>query len=633
MDKKISELTPAQIISINDEIPITNGGQTKKMTIQQLSNIVVGGDMLKSVYDVDNTGVVDNAETIQIIGRNATGSTLYKGTVIYISGSTGNRPNFVKAKADTKITSEGTFGVIADDILNNTDGYCITIGYNNNLDTRSNATNPFTSDTLVDGDTVYLSPITAGYVTNVKPSAPNHLVYIGKVTRTSPTNGTIVYRIQNGYELEELHNVAISSVTDQDFLQYETATTLWKNKQLTSTLIKSKLGVTTLSGSNTGDETSTTIKSKLGITTLSGSNTGDETTATIKTKLGVTTLSGSNTGDETQSTIQSKLGITTLSGSNTGDQDLTPYMVKSANGTDIVDIRLFRANIGQDKLVNINDANYTILSNDKAVVTNATFTAPRTFILPLANSVNAGYEIIVADLFGAINGVNNISISTTGSDSINGIYTISINAPYGMRRLISNGGSKWTYDAGVLRSSNNLSDVISPSTALANIGGQPLLNYTPTKIVIRDTLQSTTLTGTITETLIGTYLIPANTFSAIDGFRISSFVGEKVGVLGTYTMKVKIGTTNVFSASTTISTTTNTATVLFASVSRNSLNLRSGNLKGYSFTNSAISDGSVTTLPSSSTAFNPTIDNYVFTSLTLASATDSTYQTNFLLTN
>lgn len=49
-------------------------------------------------------------------------------------------------------------------------------------------------------------------------------------------------------------------------------------------------------------------------------NTGDETTATIKTKLGITTLSGSNTGDETGTTIKTKLGITTLSGSNTGDQ-------------------------------------------------------------------------------------------------------------------------------------------------------------------------------------------------------------------------------------------------------------------------------------------------------------------------
>ena len=75
-------------------------------------------------------------------------------------------------------------------------------------------------------------------------------------------------------------------------------------------------------------------KTKLdGITTLSGSNTGDETASTIKTKLGITTLSGSNTGDETASTIKTALGITTLSGSNTGDQTITLTGDVTGNGT------------------------------------------------------------------------------------------------------------------------------------------------------------------------------------------------------------------------------------------------------------------------------------------------------------
>ena len=189
-----------------------------------------GGDMLKSTYDVDNTGVVDNAESISIIGRNSTGATLYKGTVVYISGSTGNRPNFAKAQANAEATSAGTFGVVRADIPNNSDGYVVCIGYIDNLDTRSTAPNPFTNVTLADGDTVYLHPTIAGYITNVKPSAPNHVVYVGKVTRTSPTNGTIVYRIQNGYELDEIHDVAISSKANNDLLVYESATSLWKNK-------------------------------------------------------------------------------------------------------------------------------------------------------------------------------------------------------------------------------------------------------------------------------------------------------------------------------------------------------------------------------------------------------------------
>ena len=171
-----------------------------------------------------------SADKMITTGRNATGATLYKGTVVYISGSTGNRPNFVKAQANSEGSSAGTFGIVLSDIPNNTDGNAVIIGSIDNLDTRSNATNPFTADTLVDGDTIYLSPTTAGYITRVKPSAPNHLVYIGKVVRTSPTNGTIVYRIQNGYELEELHNVSAITPNDNEILGYDTSTTLWKPK-------------------------------------------------------------------------------------------------------------------------------------------------------------------------------------------------------------------------------------------------------------------------------------------------------------------------------------------------------------------------------------------------------------------
>ena len=189
---------------------------------------------------IDGTGglqafpTLTSADKMVTVGRNSTGSTLYAGTIIYILGSTGNRPNYVRAQANTEATSAGTFGVIQADIPNNSDGNAVIIGTLSNLDTRSVATHPFTTDTLVDGDTIYLSPTNAGYITRVKPSAPNHIVYIGKVVRTSPTNGTIVYRIQNGYELEELHNVAISSVANNDLIQYDSATLLWKNESLSS---------------------------------------------------------------------------------------------------------------------------------------------------------------------------------------------------------------------------------------------------------------------------------------------------------------------------------------------------------------------------------------------------------------
>jgi hypothetical protein len=77
---------------------------------------------------------------------------------------------------------------------------------------------------------LYLSPTTAGTWTTTKPSAPQHLVYVGVVIRSHPTQGTILVAVQNGYELGEIHDVALSSEANNDLLAYESSTDLWKNK-------------------------------------------------------------------------------------------------------------------------------------------------------------------------------------------------------------------------------------------------------------------------------------------------------------------------------------------------------------------------------------------------------------------
>jgi len=173
-----------------------------------------------------------HAETLQATVRNNTGSTLASFTVVYISGAVGNKAAVAKAQANSEATSSGTFAVTESSIANNANGIVISAGVLSNVDTSA----------FTDGDKLYLSSTVAGGVTTTKPSAPNHLVYVGVVTRSHPTLGTVSVRIQNGYELEQLHNVAIASVADKDLLAYESSTTLWKNKSF------STLGLATLSG-------------------------------------------------------------------------------------------------------------------------------------------------------------------------------------------------------------------------------------------------------------------------------------------------------------------------------------------------------------------------------------------------
>ena len=152
--------------------------------------------------------------------RNETGATMTKGTVVYVTGASGNKVTVSKALATGDATSAQTFAVLLENIPNNQNGYAVTSGLLENLDTSAYAA----------GTQVYLSPTTAGTFTPTKPSAPDHLVYVGVIERSHVNQGTMLVRIQNGYELEELHNVAIASLANNDLLAYDSATDLWKNK-------------------------------------------------------------------------------------------------------------------------------------------------------------------------------------------------------------------------------------------------------------------------------------------------------------------------------------------------------------------------------------------------------------------
>lgn len=158
--------------------------------------------------------------------RNTTGATVTKGTVVYLTGASGGKPTIQKAQANAESTSSGTFGVIQSDINNNSNGYVVVIGTVLGLNTSSYS----------EGQILWLSPTTAGGFTTTKPVAPNHAVYVAIVTLAS-TQGTIEVKIQNGYEIDELHDVLIVSKTDNDGLIYDAASGLWKNKQITKSMV------------------------------------------------------------------------------------------------------------------------------------------------------------------------------------------------------------------------------------------------------------------------------------------------------------------------------------------------------------------------------------------------------------
>jgi hypothetical protein len=208
---------------------------------------------------------------------NDSGTTLTKGQVVYISGAQGNRVAVKLARADVEATSFGTIGLVAETMTSGAEGFIIVSGALYKLNTQG----------LTAGATVYLSPTTAGAVTTTKPQAPDQLVVIGWVERVDNIVGSIYVKIDNGYELDELHDVRITSPQSGNLLIYDATTTpvgVWKNANLTDgTGISITEGAGSVTIANTGV---TALSAGTGIS-VSGS-TGSVTV----TNTGVTSVTG-----------------------------------------------------------------------------------------------------------------------------------------------------------------------------------------------------------------------------------------------------------------------------------------------------------------------------------------------------
>ena len=153
-------------------------------------------------------------------GKNITGATLPAFAVVYITGTNSNLPTWGLAKANSSATSDETFGVLINAITNNGTGVAITAGMISNINTAA----------WTVGTPIWLSATTAGGLTSTRPSSPNHSVYIGIVITQSSSSGQIFVRIQNGYQLEELHNVTITSPANNHSLFYDSDTSTWVNR-------------------------------------------------------------------------------------------------------------------------------------------------------------------------------------------------------------------------------------------------------------------------------------------------------------------------------------------------------------------------------------------------------------------
>lgn len=159
-------------------------------------------------------------ELVQRIYNN-TGATLTDGQVVVVQGSQGQRLTVKLAQANSDLNSATILGMVTEPIANNTEGFVTVYGIVHGVNTQG----------IDDGTILWLSPTTAGAYTATKPVAPNHLVMVGYVVKGKSAGGGSIYvHVQNGYELDELHDVLITNPQTNDLIRRSSAG-VWTNQQ------------------------------------------------------------------------------------------------------------------------------------------------------------------------------------------------------------------------------------------------------------------------------------------------------------------------------------------------------------------------------------------------------------------
>lgn len=153
-----------------------------------------------------------------------------KGQAVYVSSADGT--NMIVSKADnaTEATSSKVLGLVTTTGNTNHQGIVVTEGLLEGLDTS----------TATIGDAVWLGTngnlIFWHYGLTTKPVAPAHLVFIGIVTRVNANNGEIFIKPQNGFEMDELHDVSVVGRANNMVLGYNSSTSLHEFKTINTWL-------------------------------------------------------------------------------------------------------------------------------------------------------------------------------------------------------------------------------------------------------------------------------------------------------------------------------------------------------------------------------------------------------------
>lgn len=191
------------------------GGVGPGGPLDNLSDVTITSPEEFQILSYNGTEWVNSHIPLVSYVQNAETTTLTTGTCVYLFGGTGDHASVKRADNNSDTTSSKTIGLVGANIAASQNGPVITRGYVDGIDLSTGYSV---------GDVLWLGE--NGAFTKTKATAPDHLVFIGVVVRAT-NNGIVYVATQNGYELDEIHNVSLVDLASGDFLKYNG--TLWVN--------------------------------------------------------------------------------------------------------------------------------------------------------------------------------------------------------------------------------------------------------------------------------------------------------------------------------------------------------------------------------------------------------------------
>jgi hypothetical protein len=179
---------------------------------------------------------------------NQSGVSIPNGSLVAFAGTTGNSGKLLVELYDGTQPSKYVVGLATETIANGSNGYVTHFGKVRGIQT--NGVNY--GETWVDGDELYPD---AGGLTNILPEAPNPKQPVAVVVNSHGSNGELFVRVQGHTSLEDDEKVQLTSLTNNDLLQYDAAQARFENRSLSAAGVQPTL----VSGTNIKTVNSTSL--------------------------------------------------------------------------------------------------------------------------------------------------------------------------------------------------------------------------------------------------------------------------------------------------------------------------------------------------------------------------------------